>query len=64
MVAAQLNRKQKIGETVFKVFKSKAPGMKNISKRTVMLLDGEDLGSLLHLTAEFSDVSLLFFTWP
>jgi hypothetical protein len=42
---------------VFKLFKSKAAGMKNISKKTVTLLDGEDLDALMHLTEEFPEVS-------
>ncbi|KAK9898377.1 hypothetical protein P389DRAFT_33043 [Cystobasidium minutum MCA 4210] len=49
-------QKQKIGEKVFKVLKSKVAGMKNMSKRTVTLLDTEDLAALMHLTEEYPDV--------
>ena len=52
-----LNRKQKIGERVFKIFKTQAGGMKNVSRRTITLLDHEDLKSLMHLTEEFPEVS-------
>ena len=42
---------------MFKLFKSKAAGIKNVSKKTVTLLDGEDLDALMHLTEEFPEVS-------
>ena len=50
-------QKQRVGERIFKLFKG-APGppMKNISKRTVALLDQEDLAALAHLAEEFPDV--------
>lgn len=38
------------------MLKAKAPGLKNLSKKTVTLLDDEDLESLLHLCEEFPDV--------
>lgn len=34
--------------------------MRNISKRTVTVLDTADVNALLHLSDEFPDVSLLF----
>lgn len=50
-------QKQRVGERIFKLFKG-APGlpMKNISKRTVALLDQEDIAALAHLAEEFPDI--------
>lgn len=44
---------------MFKLFKFKAADMKNISKKTVALLDGEDLDALMHLTEEYPEVGPL-----
>lgn len=58
-------QKQKIGERIFRLFKTakvrnldtgELGTMKNVSKKTVSLLDGEDLPSLAHLCEEFPDV--------
>lgn len=58
-------QKQKIGERIFKLFKGaqvrsaetgEPESMRNVSKKTVSLLDGEDLGALAHLCDEFPEV--------
>lgn len=50
-------QKQRVGERIFKLFKNAAsPPMKLISKRTVALLDQEDLDALAHLAEEFPDI--------
>ena len=55
-----LYRKQKIGEKIFKLFKdvsaTSGERITDMSKKTVTLLDQEDLPSLLHCATQFPDV--------